>query len=147
MYMKIKSAAFCKKLETELSERKRRTRRIESSRLQEVYSRNPEIKKLDDNLATIALDMGRQLMNAGNSEEIRGLANALIEKNSASVENCLYPPVFPPIILTRNMSVRCVMIPAALPVGNFAAALSSLQSTPCLKAPVSVLPKTLGILI
>ena len=36
--MKIKSAAFCKKLETELSERKRRTRRIESSRLQEVYS-------------------------------------------------------------------------------------------------------------
>ena len=63
--MKIKSAAFCKKLETELSERKRRTRRIESSRLQEVYSRNPEIKKLDDNLATIALDMGRQLMNAG----------------------------------------------------------------------------------
>ena len=41
--MKIKSAAFCKKLETELSERKRRTRRIESSRLQEVYSRNPEI--------------------------------------------------------------------------------------------------------
>ena len=116
--MKIKSAAFCKKLETELSERKRRTRRIESSRLQEVYSRNPEIKKLDDNLATIAFDMGRQL-----------------------------PPVFPPIILTRNMSVRCVMIPAALPVGNFAAALSSLQSTPCLKAPVSVLPKTLGILI
>lgn len=70
--MKIKSAAFCKKLETELSERKRRTRRIESSRLQEVYSRNPEIKKLDDNLATIAFDMGRQLMNAGNSEEIRG---------------------------------------------------------------------------
>ena len=135
--MKIKSAAFCKKLETELSERKRRTRRIESSRLQEVYSRNPEIKKLDDNLATIAFDMGRQLMNAGNSEEIRGLANALIEKK----------PVFPPIILTRNMSVRCVMIPAALPVGNFAAALSSLQSTPCLKAPVSVLPKTLGILI
>ena len=56
--MKIKSAAFCKKLETELSERKRRTRRIESSRLQEVYSRNPEIKKLDDNLATIAFDMG-----------------------------------------------------------------------------------------
>ena len=145
--MKIKSAAFCKKLETELSERKRRTRRIESSRLQEVYSRNPEIKKLDDNLATIAFDMGRQLMNAGNSEEIRGLANALIEKKQRERRELLVSSGFPADYLDPNMSVRCVMIPAALPVGNFAAALSSLQSTPCLKAPVSVLPKTLGILI
>ncbi|MFR5985788.1 MAG: hypothetical protein ACLUI2_01580 [Christensenellales bacterium] len=93
--MKIKSAAFCKKLETELSERKRRTRRIESSRLQEVYSRNPEIKKLDDNLATIAFDMGRQLMNAGNSEEIRGLANALIEKKQRERRELLVSSGFP----------------------------------------------------
>ena len=93
--MKIKSAAFCKKLETELSERKRRTRRIESSRLQEVYSRNPEIKKLDDNLATIAFDMGRQLMNAGNSEEIRGLANALIEKKQRERRDLLVSSGFP----------------------------------------------------
>ena len=92
--MKIKSAAFCKKLENELSERKRRTRRIESSRLQEVYSRNPEIKKLDDSLAT-AFDMGRQIMNAGNSEEIRGLANALIEKKQRERRELLVSSGFP----------------------------------------------------
>ncbi|MCH5278185.1 MAG: ATP-binding protein [Christensenellaceae bacterium] len=90
--MRIKSQNFIKVLNNEISERRRRMRKIEHERKQEVYLRVPEILRIDAKMKAIALDMGRQSMAADNPDEIIKIATSLIDKLREERN----------IILTRN---------------------------------------------
>lgn len=76
--MKIKSVAFSRALDNEMTQRKRRTRRIEAERKQAVYLKVPRIKELDNSISAIAFDMGKRIMSSDNPGEIREVADSLI---------------------------------------------------------------------
>lgn len=76
--MKIRSAAFTQALKNELSARRLRIARLKKERENEVYSRIPELKKLDESTKSIAYDLGRQLMGSQNTKALSAAASAAI---------------------------------------------------------------------
>ncbi|MBR5948435.1 MAG: ATP-binding protein [Clostridia bacterium] len=81
--MKIRSAAFNQALKNELNDRRLRIARLKKERENEVYSRIPELKKLDEETKKAAYDMGRELMGAEDANALGAAASAAIEERLA----------------------------------------------------------------
>ena len=81
--MRIKSAAFIKALNDELSDRQMRVKRLKEARTAEVYKTVPEMRMLDESLSAIVFDLGKQVMNSADPAEKKALAEKVIAEKKA----------------------------------------------------------------
>lgn len=94
--MKIKSAAFITALNNELADRRRRISKLKRERTEEVFNKLPAIRKIEEDIRSIAFDMGTKIISADDPDSVRSLAENLItvkteERDRILVENG-YPP-------------------------------------------------------
>lgn len=90
--MKIKSAALSRALTEEMNKRRHMMKKKEEARYQEVCSRIPQIKEMDNDLKCMTYDMGRRIMGSKSDDGVRETAKMFIsaqmeEKNKLLTQN------------------------------------------------------------
>ncbi len=93
--MKIRSAAFNQALKNELNDRRLRIARLKKERENEVYSRIPELKALDEETKRSAYDMGKQLMGAEDANALSAAVHAAIEEKKMAHDRLLREHGYP----------------------------------------------------
>lgn len=93
--MKIRSAAFNQALKNELGNRRLRIARLKRERENEVYSRLPQLRSLDEDAKKTAFDLGRMLMGADDALALSEAALAAINEKRAEHERLLVENGYP----------------------------------------------------
>ena len=93
--MKIRSAEIGRAVETELAARKQRCKALQQRRRDEVYTKIPAVREIDECITAIAFDMGRQIMDNTNPDEVLGMARELIKSKTQERTELLTSNGFP----------------------------------------------------
>ena len=93
--MKIRTTALAQAISDEMLRRKRRMKKLEADRYEEVCFRVPELRQLDSDIKAMTFDLGRSLMGSGSQKNIYDSAEMLIADYDAQKHRKLVENGFP----------------------------------------------------
>lgn len=92
---------------------------IQTARYEEVYTKLPEFKSLDESISILSVQYGKKLLN-GDKSALSSLKEEL-EILRSSKSSCLSPQDFRRIILNRSMTARTAKTPDTSGIRNVTA--------------------------
>ena len=104
--MKIRTTALAQAISDEMLRRKRRMKKLEADRYEEVCFRVPEIRQLDSDIKAMTFDLGRSLMGSGSQKNIYDSAEMLIADYDAQKHRKLVENGFPADYLDHQYVCR-----------------------------------------